>query len=273
MSAGVIKVVIAGAAGRMGQALIRCCQTLDGVVLAGAIEHAQHDRLGEDAGVIAGIDPVGVLLSADLETVLAQADVVIDFSLHDAVAEHARCAARVQRALVVGTTGLSDAEASVLRKAAETVPVVWAPNMSPGVNLLFAMAERAAALLGPSYQVTIDDTHHIHKQDAPSGTALRLGEKVAEGAGVPFAEAYVHDAGGKLTRYPDGAIAIRSFREGEVVGDHTVSFDGIGERVSLTHHAKSRDAFALGALQAALWGVPQKPRLYDMQDVLGLRAL
>jgi len=273
MSGNAVKVVIAGAAGRMGQALIRCSQKVDGIVLAGAVEHTGHTQLGEDAGVIAGIDPVGVSLSADFETVLGSADVVIDFSLHDAVPAHARCAAQLRRALVVGTTGLSEDETRILHEAADKVPVVWAPNMSPGVNLLFAMAERSAALLGSSYRVTIDDTHHIHKLDAPSGTALRLGEKVAEGAGVKFEDVYVHDEGGKLTEYPDGSVAIRSFREGEVVGDHTVCFDGIGEAVSLTHHAKSRDAFALGALQAALWVVSKSPRMYDMQDVLGLRAL
>lgn len=273
MSRDAVKVVIAGAAGRMGQALIRCTRKIDGLVLVGAVEHDGHGQLGEDVGVIAGTDSVGVALSADFASAVASADVAVDFSLHDAVPGHARIAARAGCALVVGTTGVSEDEASVLQEAAGTVPVVWAPNMSPGVNLLFAMAERAAALLGPSYRVTIDDTHHIHKQDAPSGTALRLGEKVAEGAGVAFADVYVHDEGGKQDRYPDGSIAIRSFREGEVVGDHTVCFDGIGERVSLTHHAKSRDAFALGALQAALWVVDKSPRLYDMQDVLGLRAL
>ncbi len=273
MSAGTVKVVIAGAAGRMGQALIRCCQKVEGVVLAGAIEHAAHPQLGQDAGEIAGLDAVGVALCADVASVIDAADVLIDFSLHAAVPAHARCAMEARRALVLGTTGVSEEETQVVREVAQHIPVVWAPNMSPGVNLLFAMAERAAALLGPSYQVTIDDTHHIHKRDAPSGTALRLGEKVAEGAGVSFEKVYVHDEGGVQDEYPDGSIAIRSYREGEVVGDHTVCFDGIGERVSLTHHAKSRDAFALGALQAAVWVVDKKPRLYDMQDVLGLRAI
>jgi len=273
MKGAAVKVVIAGAAGRMGQALIRCSQQIEGIVLAGAIEHTAHPHLGQDAGQFAGVAPVGVVLSADLGAVLEAADVVIDFSLQAAVPGHARSVAQARRALVLGTTGLSAAEAQVVRDVAQQVPVVWAPNMSPGVNLLFAMAERAAALLGSSYQVTIDDTHHIHKKDAPSGTALRLGEKVAAGAGVRLADVYVHDAGGVMADYPDGSIAIRSYREGEVVGDHTVCFDGAGERVSLTHHAKSRDAFALGALQAAMWVVDKKPRLYDMQDVLGLRAV
>ncbi|MFU8779953.1 MAG: 4-hydroxy-tetrahydrodipicolinate reductase [Kiritimatiellia bacterium] len=273
MSQAGVKVVIAGAAGRMGRALVRCCQKVDGVVLAGAIEHGVHPQLGEDAGMIAGIDPVGIALTADFGGAVASADVVIDFSLHAAVPEHARCVAQLGRAFVLGTTGLSDEEARVVHETSAVVPVVWAPNMSPGVNVLFAMAERATALLGSSYRVTIDDTHHIHKKDAPSGTALRLGEKVAEGAGVPFDQVYIHDEGGQMDSYPAGSIAIRSYREGEVVGDHTVCFDGMGESVSLTHHAKSRDAFALGALQAAEWVVNKAPRLYDMQDVLGLRSL
>jgi 4-hydroxy-tetrahydrodipicolinate reductase len=273
MSRAAVKVVIAGAAGRMGQALVRCCQKIDGLSLAGAIEYGEHPQLGEDAGAIAGLEPVGVLLSSAFEAAVSQADVVVDFSLHTAVPGHVRSMAQLKRAFVLGTTGLSEDEASVVRDASGKIPIVWAPNMSPGVNLLFAMAERAAALLGPAYKVTIDDTHHIHKKDAPSGTALRLGEKVAEGAGVPFEDVYVHDEGGRMSSYPAGSIAIRSYREGEVVGDHTVCFDGIGESVSLTHHAKSRDAFALGALQAALWVVDKKAGLYDMQDVLGLRSL
>lgn len=268
-----VKVVIAGAAGRMGQALVRCCMQMEGVELAGAIERPGHAALGLDAATGTGLDPVGIPVACELEAALAAADVLIDFSFHESVATHATSAARIGRAVVIGTTGLTDAETRQVNEAAWQVPIVWAPNMSPGVNLLFAMAERAAALLGPSYKITIDDTHHVHKKDAPSGTALRLGEKVAEGAGVAFEKVYIHDEGGKMESYPSGSVAIRSFREGEVVGDHTVCFDGLGERVSLTHHAKSRDAFALGALQAAIWVVKQRPRLYDMQDVLGLRAL
>jgi 4-hydroxy-tetrahydrodipicolinate reductase len=176
------------------------------------------------------------------------------------------------RALVIGTTALTDEEQEVVDLAGDKVPIVQAPNMSLGVNLMFAFSQRAAAVLGDGYRVTIDDTHHIHKLDAPSGTALRLGEKVAEGAGVNFKDVYIHDEGGKQDSYPAGSIPIRSFREGEVVGDHTVSFENEGERVELTHHAWSRDAFAMGALHAAKWVATRRPRIYDMQDVLGLSA-
>lgn len=266
-----VKVVIAGAAGRMGQALVRCSRQVDGIELVGAVEHPAHELLGRDVGVIAGGGVAGVTLTADLSTVLADADVLIDFTFHSVVPQNVTLAAKLGRAVVLGTTGLTPEESMAVDRAAGSVPVVWAPNMSLGVNLLFAMACKAAAVLGVSYNVVIDETHHIHKKDAPSGTALRLGEKVAEGAGVRFEEVMLHDEGGLLDTYPPGRIAIRSHREGEVVGEHTVVFDGAGERITLSHHAKSRDALAIGALHAAKWVCTRRPRLYDMQDVLGLR--
>lgn len=265
------KIVIAGAAGRMGQALVRCSRQVQGIELVGATEQPGHELMGRDAGEAAGIGATGVMLTADLAAVLNDADVLIDFTYHTAVPQNATLAARLKRAVVIGTTGLTDDESMLVDKAADRVPMVWAPNMSLGVNLLFAMSKKAAAVLGSSYEVSIDETHHIHKKDAPSGTALRLGERVAEGARVRFEDALLHDEGGLMDAYPPGRIVIRSHREGEVVGDHTVVFDGMGERVVLTHHLKSRDALALGALHAAKWVCTQRPRLYDMQDVLGLR--
>jgi 4-hydroxy-tetrahydrodipicolinate reductase len=266
------KIVIAGAAGRMGQTLVRCAQKTDGIELVGATEHSEHESLGSDVGTLAGIDAVGTKLVSDLREAMADADVVIDFTFHEAVPVNAKLAAEMGRALVIGTTALTDEETAVVERAADKVPIVWAPNMSLGVNLLFAFSQRAAAILGDGYKVTIDDTHHIHKLDAPSGTALRLGEKVAEGAGVNFKDVYIHDEGGKQDSYPAGSIPIRSFRKGEVVGDHTVSFENEGERIELTHNAYSRDAFAMGALHAAKWVSTSRPRIYDMQDVLGLKA-
>jgi 4-hydroxy-tetrahydrodipicolinate reductase len=266
----ITKVVIAGAAGRMGQALIRCSQKMENIELVGATEHDEHEALGQDAGEIAGIDAVGIKLTSNLEEALADADVIIDFTYHAAVPVNIKTAAGMGRAAIIGTTALDEEETAVVQEAANKVPIVWAPNMSLGVNLLFAMSKRAAAVLGSDYRVTIDDTHHIHKLDAPSGTALRLGEKVAEGAEVNFKDVYIHDEGGKMDSYPQGSIPIRSYREGEVVGDHTVAFENEGERIELTHHAWSRDAFAMGALHAAKWVSTRRPRMYDMQDVLGL---
>ncbi len=266
------KIVIAGAAGRMGQALIRCSMAMPDIELAGVVERPGHEWLGRDAGEIIGSDiRTGVTLTDELEPLLAQSDVLIDFTYHSAVPRNAQLAARLKRAVVIGTTGLTTEESMAVDKAAGQVPVVWAPNMSLGVNLLFAMAKRAAAVLGTAYEVRIDETHHVHKLDAPSGTALRLGEKVADGAGVRFEDVCLHDEGGVMASYPAGRIVIRSHREGEVFGDHTVAFDGVAERVELSHHVKSRDALALGALHAAKWVCSQRPRLYDMQDVLGLR--
>lgn len=267
------KVVIAGAAGRMGQALIRCCQKVEKIELVGAVEHSGHDSLGKDSGAVAGGDTNNVTITDDLATALGLADVVIDFTLPSSVPQNIKTAASLKRAAVVGATGLSDTEANALHQAAGLIPVMWAPNMSLGVNLLFAMAQKAASVLGESYEVRIDDTHHVHKKDAPSGTALRLGERVADGSNLDFDSVYLHDEGGKMEQYPSGRIVIRSHREGEVVGDHTVTFDGVGESVSLSHHAKSRDAFALGALFAAHWICTQRPGIYDMQDMLGLRSL
>ena len=264
------KVVIAGAAGRMGQALVRCSRKIDGIELVGATEYSEHPALGEDVGEIAGIGALGVKLTDNISEALADADVIIDFTVHTAVPVNIRTAANAGRAAVIGTTALTPEETAVVQQAADKVPIVWAPNMSLGVNLLFAMSKRAAQVLGSGYRVVIEDTHHIHKLDAPSGTALRLGEKVAEGAGVRFEDVYIHDEGGRQDSYPEGSIPIRSFREGEVVGDHTVSFENEGERIELTHHAWSRDAFAMGALHAAKWVASKRPRIYDMQDVLGL---
>ncbi len=266
-----VNVVVAGAAGRMGQALVRCSGLVEGVHLAGAVERPGHESLDRDAGEIAGIAPTGVMLTADLESALQGADVLIDFTFHTESPSNAALAAKLGRAVVLGTTGLTDDERMAVAQAADKVPIMWAPNMSLGVNLLFAMAAKASSALGRAYEVVIDETHHIHKKDAPSGTALRLGECVAEGANVPFENVLLHDDGGVMAAYPRGRIVIRSHRQGETVGDHTVSFDGVAECITLSHHARSRDSFALGALHAAKWVCVRRPRLYDMQDVLGLR--
>lgn len=266
----ITKIAVAGAAGRMGQAIIRSMHNVPGVELVGAIEMSVHKDLGKDAGVLAGVDKAGVLLSYDLGEVLAKADVLIDFTFHAAVPLNINLAVQAGRAVVIGTTGLDAAETAAVNKGSEKIPVVWAPNMSIGVNLLFAMVKKAAEALGPAYRVEVDETHHIHKKDSPSGTALRLGEKVAEGLGWDFKSSMIHDADGAFRKHPEGKIIIRSHREGEVVGDHTVSFGNEVERIEFTHRAWSREALALGAVRAAQWVVSRKPGLYDMQDVLGL---
>jgi len=265
-----IKLVIAGAAGRMGQTLVRCTQKTDGLQVVGATEHNEHPDLGKDAGAIAGIDDIGVALTTDLSAVLPDCDVLIDFTLHTAVPINASLAAEAGRAIVIGATGLDKEETAVVQSAGNKVPIVWAPNMSLGVNLLFATLKKAAAILTPDYNIEIDETHHIHKKDAPSGTALQLGRKVAEGLDADFESVYQHDPNGENNVHDQSKIVIRSHREGEIVGAHTVSFENNGEKVEFVHHAWNREAFAMGALRAAQWVVNQKPRIYDMQDVLDL---
>lgn len=264
-------VVIAGGAGRMGQALIGCAAGRDDLRITGVVEAAGHPALGTDAGTVAGRDPIGVTVTADLKAVLQAADVLIDFTLHTSVPDNVRLAHDLRRAVVIGATGLTAEGTERVSRASANIPIVWAPNMSLGVNLLFAMVRKAADVLGRAYSVDIDETHHVHKKDAPSGTALRLGEKVAEGWGTDFQRIMRHEDGGNTLRAEPGHILIHSHREGEVVGDHTVRFDIGGESLALTHRAFNREAFAMGALKAAAWVVSQRPRLYDMQDVLGLR--
>lgn len=268
-----IRVAILGAAGRMGQALIRCIGASRDLQLSAAIEQAGHARLGADAGVTAGIPPLGVPISADFSAV-KPSDVIIDFTFHQTVPNNARQAAEWNIPMIIGTTGLLDIETAVVQKSASIIPIVWAPNMSLGVNLLFALVERAAGILGFAYRTSVDETHHIHKKDAPSGTALRLAEKIAQGRGQDLHQVLVHRPEGTGDIPTDEtAITVQSFRQGEVVGDHTVRFENTGEMIELTHHLESRDALAMGALHAARWIIGKPPRLYDMQDVLGLTAV
>jgi 4-hydroxy-tetrahydrodipicolinate reductase len=254
----------------MGHALVRCGMLNRSITLAGAVDHAEHPELGTDAGTLAGIDAIDLPLSADLRTALEASDALIDFTLHDAVPANVTLAAELRRAVVIGATGLTAEETEAVMRASAVVPVVWAPNMSVGMNFLFATVKKAASVFGDDYRVEIDETHHIHKKDAPSGTALRLGEKVAEGLDKDFGTIMIHDPEGAEGLRDENKLVMRSFRKGEVIGEHTVTFETTGERVALSHLAHSRDAFAMGALHAAQWVVSRKPGLYDMQDVLGL---
>lgn len=265
------RVIISGAAGRMGATLLRCAKELPNIRIVGAIEQSGHESVGKDAGAIAGIGDCGVRIVDDLKKV-PQGDVLVDFALHSALPDHARWAVEKGVAMVIGTTGLSGEETAAVEKAGDRIPIVWAPNMSLGVNLLFALVKRAAEILGRGYKVEINETHHTKKKDAPSGTALRLGEKAAEGRKQDFREVLIHEPGTKGHKHEAHKIVIHSHREGEVIGDHEVVFESQGERVSLAHHAAGREAFAMGALRAAEWVVTRRPRVYDMQDVLGLRS-
>jgi len=262
-------IAVLGAAGRMGAALIRCAARLPEVRLAAAIEQPGHPAIGQDAGLLAGAGRADLHVAASLEAA-ACADVLLDFTFHSAVPAHAAFAARAGKPAVIGTTGLTPAEDQAVREAARVVPIVAAPNMSLGVNLLFALAARAAAALGLDYDAEIVETHHRHKQDAPSGTALRLAERVAEARGQTLGAEACYGRQGLTGPRPRGQIGIHAVRAGDVIGDHTLSLSADGERLELTHRATSRDAFARGALRAACWLPGRPPGLYDMADVLGL---
>jgi 4-hydroxy-tetrahydrodipicolinate reductase len=229
-----------------------------------------HPDMGKDSGELSGIAPNGIPVTSDLAAALEPADCLIDFTLADAVPGNVETAARLGRAVVIGATGLNDEQQAVVEQAASKIPVLWAPNMSLGVNLLFSMVKKAAEILGSDYAIELDETHHVHKKDAPSGTALGLAEHASRGAGKELKQVMVHDENGAEGVHDPEKIVVRSYRKGEVIGDHTVSFLNDTETIEFTHHAQSRDAFAMGALRAASWVVQERPRLYDMLDMLGL---
>lgn len=260
-------VAIVGAAGKMGRALVRCVLKSTDLTLVLAVEQPGSPELGRDAGEVAACGSAGIAITCTFED-MPTADVVVDFSARSATAQNARLAATHARPIVIGTTGLDKDEASAVYESSRRIPIVWAPNMSLGVNLLFATVRRAARVLGPGYCVEVDETHHIHKKDAPSGTALRLAERIAEGRGQDSRKVMLHNPADDQAR--PGQIVIRSHREGEVVGEHSVVFSNVGEKIVFAHSATSRDAFALGALHAARWVLNKRPGLYDMQDVLSL---
>ena len=260
---------ILGVGGRMGAALVRCSCTFDDLQLIAAIENAGHRTIGQDAGGVAGLNALGVTVTADLQAA-AKADVIVDFTFHDAVPGNVSSAVEHGSAIVIGTTGLSDEEASCVRSAATKIPIVWAPNMSLGVNVLFTLVEKAATALGIEYDVEITETHHRRKKDAPSGTALELARRVAKGRSQKLNDVACYGREGPVGERPSGEIGIHALRAGDVVGDHTVTFGAECERVEFTHRASSRDAFAKGALHAAKWVAGRNPGMYDMTDVLGL---
>lgn len=264
-------VAIIGAAGRMGQALVRCSKGMQNIRLVAAIDHAACPMCGKDAGIVAGCGETGVKITSDLAAAVRAADVLVDFSIHENVPLTVRQAAASGKAVVIGTTGLSPEERAAVEEAARRIPVVWAPNMSLGVNLLFALVHKAAKALNLDYDIEITEAHHRYKKDAPSGTALRLGEVAAAARGQNFRDVAVFGREGLGGERPKGQIGIHALRAADIIGDHTVLFASDGERVEISHRASSRDAFANGALHAAGWLAGRAPGLYDMQDVLGLR--
>lgn len=260
-------IAILGAAGRMGQMLLRCSKHFPDLRIIAACEQAGHAALGQNAGLLAGAGDLGVSLSDQWP---GEADAVIDFTFHTAVTAHLRQAVDYRQAVVLGTTGLSDDEKRHVTDAAKIIPIVRAPNFSLGVNLLLDLVRRAATVLGPAYDAEIIEMHHRLKKDAPSGTALGLAEALAAGRNVNLKHVATYGREGITGERPRGEIGIHALRGGDVVGDHTVMFAGDGERIELTHKASSREAFANGALHAAVWLQGKPAGLYTMRDVLGL---
>ena len=249
--------------------LVREVLATDGAVLAGGSERADSAVVGKDLGALAGGAAVGAVVHGNAAALFAAADVVIDFTAPAASVAHAGLAAQTGRALVIGTTGLSEADREALARAAQGAPILLAPNMSLGVNLLLALVEQAAARL-PGFDVEVLELHHKHKVDAPSGTALALGDAAARGRHTRLSEVAVRTRDGHTGARPAGAIGFAALRGGAAVGDHTVMFLGEAERIELTHRAESRRIYAQGAVRAALWLKDRKPGLYGMKDVLGL---
>jgi 4-hydroxy-tetrahydrodipicolinate reductase len=239
--------------------------------LAAAFEHPDNPATGRDIGVLAGFGTTGINISAGLEAVIDQGDVIIDFTFHRATMEFARLAARKGRAMVIGTTGLTgDDLAQIKALADENFPCVQAPNMAVGVNVLFKLVEKTASILGDAYDVEIVESHHRMKKDAPSGTALKLGEMAAAALGRNFAEVGIFERNGIIGERTEKEIGIQTVRAGDIVGEHTVIFAGAGERIEIVHRAHSRDNFARGAALAAGWVAGKPNGMYTMFDVLGL---
>ncbi len=261
-----MKLVLHGAFGRMGRRIAALsagdCEIVGAVDVAG---------IGQDIGALAGIGPIGVPVTGDLRAILGGTDVVIDFSNPAASVACARACGAAGVPLVIGTTGFTAGERAEIARAVEAIPCVLAPNMSVGVNLLFMLVEKAASILGDEYDIEIVEVHHRFKKDSPSGTAARLAEIAADATGASIEDRAVYGRKGVIGERTRREIGIHAVRLGDVVGEHTVSFGTIGERIELTHKAQSRDAFATGAIRAASFVCTAAPGLYDMQDVLGMK--
>ena len=265
-----MNLVVAGAAGRMGQTLIRIIAETPGASLSGALERPGSASLGKDAGEMAGVGPLGVAVGDDPLPLLARADGVLDFTTPATSVMLAGYAAQARIAHVIGTTGCSAEDDAAIAAAARHATIVKSGNMSLGVNLLAVLVEQAARALDAGFDIEVLEMHHRHKVDAPSGTALLLGQAAADGRAELLSQHSVRSRDGHTGPRPEGAIGFATLRGGSVVGDHSVILAGPGERITLSHHAEDRGIFARGAVRAALWAHGRKPGLYSMRDVLGL---
>jgi 4-hydroxy-tetrahydrodipicolinate reductase len=265
-----MRLIVAGAGGRMGRTLIHAIAATDGVALGGAIDAPGSAAIGRDAGELAGLGANGVTVTTDLTPLLAAADGLVDFTVPAASVIHAELAAKAGKVHILGTTGMTGENEKLIAEAAKRAVIVKSGNMSLGVNLLAALVKRVAATLDDDFDIEIVEMHHNKKVDAPSGTALMLGRAAAEGRGIDLVRRSVRSRDGHTGARGKGDIGFAALRGGTVVGDHTVIFAGTAERIELAHKAEDRMIFARGALKAALWARGRKPGLYSMADVLGL---
>jgi 4-hydroxy-tetrahydrodipicolinate reductase len=262
-------IAIAGAAGRMGRTLIAACDKTDGLTLSLAFERPGSPNLGDDAGELGGIGRLGVGVSSGPDK--GDYDVLIDFTRPDVTLDNLTHCVANKKCIVIGTTGFDDAGKQKISNAAREIPVVFAPNMSIGVNVCLGLLEMAAKIIGEESDIEVIEAHHRHKVDAPSGTALRMGEVVATALGRDLKDCAIYGREGITGERDRKTIGFSTIRAGDIVGDHTVMFASEGERVEITHKASSRMTFAMGAMRAARWLAGRDAGLYDMQDVLGLR--
>ena len=265
------RIAVMGAAGRMGKTLIEAVSQAEGAQLCAAIDRADSSLIGADAGELAGLGKIGVTLVGDLAAVVDQFDVLIDFTHPSVTLQNLEVCRAAGKAMVIGTTGFTPEEKQLLSEAAKQIPIVFAANFSVGVNLCLKLLDTAARVLGDEVDIEIIEAHHRHKVDAPSGTAMRMGEVIADALGRDLQKVAVYGREGHTGARERETIGFATVRGGDVVGDHTVLFATEGERLEITHKASSRMTFAKGAVRAALWLQGREPGLYDMQDVLDLR--
>ena len=254
-----------------GKRIIHMIHQTEGITLTGAFEHPQHPNIGDDAGVTAGVGKLDVKIASSLQDIIDQGDVIIDFTAPEGTLNNLTSAVADDKAMIIGTTGITGPMLSKLQELGKNIRCVFAPNMSVGVNVMFKIVEQMAKILGNDYDMELLEVHHRLKKDAPSGTAMRLAEILAKAVDRDLDEVGIYERKGIIGQRTDKEIGIQTWRAGDITGEHTVMFGGIGERLEIIHRAHNRDNFAKGAVKAALWLMNQPKGLYDMQDVLGLR--
>lgn len=266
-----VKAIVTGAAGRMGGRIISLLSGTEGIEIAGAVERKGHPLVGRDVGETLGLGKTGVIIEDDIEKCVRNGDVIIDFTSHEVSLYHLKIAAENNTSIVIGSTGFTADEMESLKGLAGNARCVLAPNMSVGVNVMFKVLEYVAGILGDDFDVEIVEAHHNQKKDAPSGTAVKMAQIIAESLDRDLDKVGIYGRKGMIGARTKDEIGIQTVRAGDIVGEHTVIFGGIGERMEFIHRAHSRDNFAKGAIRAAKWIVNQENGFYDMQDVLGLR--